>query len=188
MRAVVVHESFFGTTGRLAAAVAEGIRAAVPDAVVTVHDVRTAPPAPEDADLLVVGGPTHVLGLSSRASRWLHAQYWGDPVAPLRPRRPHGRPSTHASLRGWLDDLPTLRRGTAVAAFDTRTAGPLAGGAAGGIARRLGARGADLVAPPEGFVVDGVAGPLRRGEEERAAAWAATVARAAAARRRPGNP
>jgi hypothetical protein len=53
----------------------------------------------------------------------------------------------------------------------------MAGGAANGIARRLRHRGYEMVAPPAGFIVEDVEGPLRPGELERARAWGAGLLR-----------
>jgi hypothetical protein len=176
MRVLVVFESFFGCTQTLAEAVAEGVRTTAPDVVVEVLRVDAAPTDLAGIDLLVVGGPTHLLGLSSRLSRWLQAQYWGDPVAPRRPRRPHGRPSGGPSLCDWLAGLPAGTTRVRAAAFDTRMPGPLTGGARRGIARRLEARGLVLVAAPAAFRVTAVGGPLRAGERSRAIAWGAALA------------
>ena len=49
--------------------------------------------------------------------------------------------------------------------------GNLAESAAEGIGRRLGDLGANLLLPPESFVVAGAEGPLLEGEVERAVAW-----------------
>jgi hypothetical protein len=59
----------------------------------------------------------------------------------------------------------------AAAAFDTRLGSRWSGGASGGIARRLRRLGYHLVARPEGFVLDGMMGPMRDGELSRAHAW-----------------
>jgi hypothetical protein len=179
MRVVVVYESFFGATREVAEAIAEGIRGADPAAVVGVLRVTAAPADLAGTDLLVVGGPTHLLGLSSRPSRWLAAQYWGDPRAPRRRHRPHGRPLAGPSLRSGLRTLPSTGPGTRAAVFDTRRPGPLTGGAGPVIARRLRGRGAVLVAAPQDFHVDGVTGPLRAGERNRATAWGARLVTAA---------
>jgi hypothetical protein len=63
-------------------------------------------------------------------------------------------------------------------AFDTRLPSALAGGASHGIVRGLRHHGFTLVADAEGFVVEEAEGPLRDGEEERARAWGAELARA----------
>ncbi len=73
--------------------------------------------------------------------------------------------------------------GVDVAAFDTRTDTiwnrilPF-GYAAPRITRLLEGHGGNLVAPPEGFVVLGIKGPLRDGELERAAGWAKGIGQA----------
>jgi hypothetical protein len=46
------------------------------------------------------------------------------------------------------------------------------GYAAPRIAQSLERSGGHLLAPPAGFVVEGIKGPIREGELERAAAWA----------------
>jgi flavodoxin len=82
-------------------------------------------------------------------------------------------------IQGLLQASPALE-GVSVAAFDTRTATiwnrilPF-GYAAPRIAQSLEERGGVLVAPPEGFVVLGIKGPLREGERERAAGWAKAI-------------
>jgi hypothetical protein len=56
--------------------------------------------------------------------------------------------------------------------------GPLTGGARRAIAARLRRAGYRLVAEPETFLVEAVAGPLRAGETDRARAWGRVLARA----------
>jgi hypothetical protein len=53
----------------------------------------------------------------------------------------------------------------------------MAGGAAHGIARRLRRHGYELVAEPEGFIIEDTEGPLRAGESDRAKAWGADLLR-----------
>ena len=106
MRAMIVYESFSGSTRAVAEAVADGVRAAAPSADVTTCEVAAATADLDRVDLLVVGAPTHALGRASRVSRWLQAQFWGDPVAPTRRHRPYGRPSSRRPLRAWLSRLP----------------------------------------------------------------------------------
>jgi hypothetical protein len=178
MRVTVVYESFFGCTRAAAEAIAAGVRDSAPGTRVAVHAAADAPPESARCDLLVVGGPTHLLGLSSPVSRWLQAQWWGDPVLPLRSRRPHGRPSPRRSLAAWLDGM-TPARGACAAAFCTGTGGPLSGSAVRAVGRRLRRRGLRLVTAPETFVVRRVTGPLPPQELARARAWGARIAHAA---------
>jgi hypothetical protein len=66
--------------------------------------------------------------------------------------------------------------GASVAVFDTRTRTTVFGYAAPRMAKRLKRSGGNLVAPPEGFLVLGIEGPLKDGELERAARWARGMA------------
>ena len=74
--ATILYESMFGNTRQVAEAIAEGLRTF---AAVTVLPVREAPES-IDGDLLVIGGPTHVHGLSRPATR-AQARAWADDTA-----------------------------------------------------------------------------------------------------------
>jgi flavodoxin I len=74
-------------------------------------------------------------------------------------------------IDGLLKALPALA-GIKVVAFDTRTKRTVFGYAAPRIAKRLEKSGGKLVAPPAGFLVLDMKGPLKEGELERAAGWA----------------
>ena len=78
-------------------------------------------------------------------------------------------------IKDLLEASPALE-GVNVAAFDTRTKWSPFGYAAQRIARSLESDGGNLLAPPEGFVVLGIQGPLKDGELERAAGWAKGIA------------
>jgi flavodoxin len=77
-------------------------------------------------------------------------------------------------IKEMLDTLPVLE-GVNLAVFDTRTKRSLFGFAAPRMARDLEKTGWELLAPPEGFVVLGIKGPLKEGELERAASWAKSI-------------
>ena len=174
MRVLVAYESVFGATREVAEAVAGGIRRTRADAEVTCGSVTDLPVEPIDADLLVVGGPTHFWGPTSWLSREMRRQYENRIRPAARRRAPPAPPRPRTTgVRDWLTALPTSSG--AAAAFDTRIEGPLTGGAAAGIARRLRRLGRTLVVQPEGFFVDAVPGPLRAGERERAEAWATSL-------------
>jgi flavorubredoxin len=66
MKALIVHESMYGNTHAVADAVAEGLGA---QAEVDPCPVHAMPTVPADLDLLIVGGPTHLHGLSTALSR-----------------------------------------------------------------------------------------------------------------------
>jgi Flavodoxin len=184
MRILVVYESLFGNTHEVAEAIGDGIRSR-PDADVTCRPVAEA--KPDDvtaADLLVVGGPTHMRGMTSGLSRKMglrgEAQKAATDGTDFAPEPGAEGPG----VRDWFDALPKAAGGSRAAAFDTRADVRLAGGAAHGIARRLRRHGYELVAEPEGFIIEDIEGPLRDGEHDRARAWGADLAQRAG--RRPG--
>src|SRR5215218_8498636 len=72
MRVAVVYESLYGNTHAVAAAVAAGVTDARPDAQVDVLRVDDADARQvAGADLLIVGGPTHMRGMTTSLSRKL---------------------------------------------------------------------------------------------------------------------
>ena len=168
MHTVVVYESIYGNTRAIAEAIAEGLGGAE---VIPVH---AAADAALDADLLVVGGPTHMHGLTTTRSRQMAAEaVREDGGAHIEPGA-----TDEPGLRAWLRDVPH-RRGADAAAFDTRLDNSpwLTGVASRGIAKRLRARGYDVLSS-QSFLVEDSEGPLEEGELERARAWGAELAEA----------
>ncbi len=184
MDVAVVYESMFGMTHDVADAVAEGVAASLPDAHVVC--LRVGDAAPErlgTPDLLIVGGPTHMRGLSSGMSRKMAVSMEEKADRGKGEHQGHGlEPDVEGpGLRSWFHELPEAGPGHFAAAFDTRgDGGPIVGSAARGIRHRLQRHGYRVVGEPEGFVVEGDAGLLRDGERERARTWAAETARHAA--------
>ena len=167
MRALVVYESIYGNTRAVAEAIAAGLSVGA-DCVCPVEQAGTPG---DDLDLLVVGGPTHMHGLSSSLSRRLaRSAAQDDGHAASDPDAVEG-----PGLRQWLRDLPR-RQGGSAAAFDTRLdRSPHAtGSAARGIAHRLRRHGYE-VDRTASFLVDDSEGPLADGERERAEAWGAQL-------------
>jgi hypothetical protein len=168
MRALVVYESMYGNTHVVAGNVADGLRA--------THEVTLVPVAEATgdllagADLLVVGGPTHMHGMSSAASRRMAAQAAAKPDSGLSLDPDATGPGVH-------DLLKRLGDGHALAAaFDTRINGVPAftGRASRGIARLLKRHGCRLIAAPESFLV-GPQNTLVDGEASRARRWGAAL-------------
>jgi hypothetical protein len=166
---VIVYESVFGNTRIIAEAIAEGIEATYPDAQVALFRVTDADPeVAAAADLLILGGPTHMRRMSSHMTRTKgvegelqKAEKTGTGI--------HVEPDVEGpGVRDFLERLPKVRKGARAAAFDTRAKFRLAGGAARPIAKRLHRHGYELVAEPMGFVIEGTEGPLAAGETERA--------------------
>jgi hypothetical protein len=168
MRALVVHESMFGNTEVVAEAIGAGL--AAEGIEVDVVPVRDAPVGLEDIDLLVVGGPTHAFSMSRPATR-----------ADAEAKGADHDAAEGVGLREWIDRIQPVPR-VAVAVFDTKVRHPhLPGSAARAARKHLRSHGFKAVDPPTTFWVDGMAGPLLDGEEERARAWAADLGAAVVA-------
>jgi len=172
MRALVVYESMFGNTHRVAECIAGGLAAAGEARVVPVAEATDE--ALEGIDLLVVGGPTHVHGMTSTRSREAAHDQAALPGSGVTMDPDAEGPG----LRDWFDER-RLPHACAAAAFDTRMHGSpaLTGRASKGIAKRLARHGARLFADPESFIVDRD-NHLADGEAERAGAWGASLAEA----------
>jgi hypothetical protein len=181
MRVVVVFESLFGNTREVADAVARGVREAQPDARVDLLRVGEADPQQvAAAELLIVGGPTHMRGMTTGLSRKMgvaaETKKAPDVAHDLEPG------AEGPGIRDWFHSLPKAADRRRAAAFDTRISARMAGGAAAGIARRLRFHGYQVIAEPEGFFIqDNGDGPLKTGEAERAQTWGAGLAREVAA-------
>ncbi|MGD8491617.1 MAG: flavodoxin family protein [Anaerolineae bacterium] len=143
MKTLIVFDSIYGNTEIVARAIGE----AIGDEVKVLRVVQVAEVDLESVDLLVIGSPTH------------------------------GALPTEA-VQGLLDKIGApIRDGARAATFDTRlTWGFLerwGGFAAPKMAETLQDKGWTLAGEPGGFFVKGLKkGPLKRGEAERAAAWA----------------
>jgi hypothetical protein len=158
MRGLVVYESVYGNTRRIAEAIAEGM---AEHTQVELTDVVEADHAPQ-VDLLVVGGPTHVHGMTRESTR------------------PGGHePAEHrvSGLREWLAALAPPPPGATAVVFDTRLdhARWLTGSAALDAGRWLARAGYRLADSPDSFFVGGKEGPLLRGELERARRWGVSL-------------
>jgi Flavodoxin len=169
MRAVVIYESMYGNTHAIADAIARGLE---PGNEVTVVPVAGASQKLLDgAGLVVVGGPTHLHGMTRANTRKGAVE------------QEHKHPGQHTldpdaegpGLRAWFSSLG--RVSASAAAFDTRLAGPAAftGRAGKGIARLLARHGLTLIAEAESFLVTND-NTLRPGEEDRAQEWGRQLA------------
>ncbi len=173
MRAVVVYESMFGNTHAIADAVGKGIgQGFAPENNVVVVPVDEAGrEGLGDADLVVVGGPTHFRGMSRpRTRKWAAA-------TARKPKKDLvlDRDAQGPGVRDWLRSLGHGR--TKCAAFDTRFKGPavLRGRASRPISRKLQRHGFEVAAKPESFFVT-LENHLKPGEEARAREWGKRLA------------
>ena len=160
MSTLVVFESMWGNSRKVAEAVANGLGEGVP-----VVNVAQAPvPLPPEVDTLVLGGPTHAFSMS-RASTRQEADAKGADEG-----------NVHTGMREWLQSLPA-RDDLWVATFDTRVASVrhLPGSAAKAAAREVRRRRLGQVVATESFYVADTAGPLLDGELDRARAWGTSL-------------
>jgi flavodoxin len=149
MKALVVYDSKFGNTERLARVIAEELGGEVPAPMVAANVAGERNLV--GIGLLAVGGPTQGHGVSSALRVFL------DRIPP-------------DAVRGMrVVTFDTRLRWPRV----------LSGSAAAGCARRLVKKGACLLVPPECFLVLAAEGPLLEGELDRARAWADEVRRKA---------
>lgn len=169
MRVLVVYESVYGNTREVAEAIRDGLADADDVSISPVHEADGV----ADVDLLVVGGPTHMHGLTTATSRRMAVSAAQEESGSLDPDA-----EKEPGLRPWLKGLARHPGGRA-ATFDTRLdrSEVMTGSAARGIARRLRHHGYDVVST-ESFLVDDAEGPLADGELERARAWGLSLARA----------
>jgi hypothetical protein len=132
MRAVVVYESMYGNTHEIADAIGAGLETSFDVTVVPVAEAGPAMLA--DAGLVVVGGPTHVHGMSRAATRRAAGEAAAKPDSDvtLEPG------ALGLGLREWFGSLG--RYPVKAAAFDTPAARAVR-------ADRPGRQGGDPAAP-----------------------------------------
>jgi hypothetical protein len=170
IRALVVYESMFGGTHRLAEAIAEGMRTRVDVSLVGVGEGASR----VESDLLIVGAPTHAGGLSSPDTRDEAVEWSADPERHLV----LDRGARGIGIREWLDDLQ--KPIPFFAAFDTRAnaARIMTGSAATHIDRKLRKLGGIALVDSTSFLVH--ENDVLDGEFARAVQWGARLAAAAA--------
>ena len=142
MKALIVYDSVYGNTEKIARAIAGAITP--PDEVKVVRAGEVNPSELQSIGLLIVGSPTQG-GRPTKA------------IQEFLSRVPE-------SIKG-------VRVAAFDTRFSTKWVG-IFGYAAGKIADNLKRKGGALIATPEAFYVKGKEGPLKEGELERAAGWA----------------
>jgi flavodoxin len=150
VRALIVYDTKYGNTEEIAEAIGDAIFGKVFRVDDTKHlDLSKF-------DLIIIGSPT-----------------WG------------GRPT--GAINEFLNRIPeNVLKKSAMAAFDTRILSEdnsffsrflikIVGYASYRIANRLQKKGCHMASAPEGFIVAGYKGPLKSGEQARAAKWAKSL-------------
>ena len=149
MKTVIVYDSFFGNTEKIAQAI--GAALGGDTGIFRVGDVT--PQQVKSADLVIIGSPTRAFRPSERTRAFLKSL-------------------AENSLQG----KRVAAFDTRIAANETNSAilkffVKIFGYAAAPMAAALKKKGGTLVLPGEGFIVKASEGPLKDGELERAAAW-----------------
>jgi len=159
MKALIIYESVFGNTEQIALAIGNAL--GPQEEVKTIKVSDASPDQFAGLNLLIVGAPTQ-------------------------------RFRTTAAMNDLLKRIPeNSLKGIKVAAFDTRLTKNEIGKtpilaffvrlfgtnayAARSIANQLKKKGGKLIGSQEGFFVEGMKGPLVKGEIERAANWAKQI-------------
>jgi flavodoxin len=159
MNVLIVYDSVFGNTGKIAQAVGNAISSQGRHVdVVHVKNVRQE--TIREADLLILGSPTRGFRPTPAITKF------------LKHCSSDSRNSVNVAAFDTRIALHTIK--SAAFRFIVKTGGY----AAPAIARRLKKQGARVLVPPEGFLVTGEQGPLQAGELERAVEWATQIAAA----------
>jgi len=156
MKVLIVYDSVFGNTEKIAQVIGNAMGSQAEVNILRVGNVKQE--NLRGLDVLIVGSPTRAFKPTKEILNFLN----GFPKNGLK--------------------------GVKVAAFDTRFTMSaieesrvlpflvrLFGYAAKPISNRLKKKGGELIISPEGFFVEGVEGPLKEGEIERAASWAKEI-------------
>jgi flavodoxin len=155
MKALVVYDSQFGNTEKVAQAIGDAL--AVEAETTLLRAAVATPQSMTGYDLLIVGSPTQRFHATETVAGLLEALSLSNVSAAAFDTRFDRAEVDNSVLR-----------------FAMKVAGDNAW-AAPRIAAELEKAGADVVVPPEGFIVEDTEGPLRPGELERAAAWAVQI-------------
>lgn len=158
MKAMVVYDSMYGNTGKIAEAIGGSLGPQEDVEVVRVGEVK--PEQLADVGLLIVGSPTQKFRPTGATTQFLK----GIPQNGLS-----GVNVAAFDTRITESEIEKIR----ILAFFVS----IFGYAAKPIADRMQKKGGELAVPPEGFYVGGMEGPLLEGELERAAEWAREIAK-----------
>ncbi|MFC2079186.1 flavodoxin family protein [Candidatus Bipolaricaulota bacterium] len=156
MKALVVYDSVFGNTEKIAQAIGTGL--GTQEGVPIVRATEVTPEQLNGLELLVVGSPTRKFRPTGATMRLLRR---------IPKNGLDGVKAAAFDTRISESEIEKVR----ILAFLVRVFGY----AAKPIADRLTKRGGQLVSPPEGFYVGGTEGPLLEGELERATNWAKRI-------------
>jgi flavodoxin len=150
MKTLVIYDSQFGNTQRVAQLIGE----ALGDSTQVMHVADVTPQQFEGLEALIVGSPTQRF----RPTLPITTSLKSLPAKSLK-----GVHVAAFDTRLTVDEI----EGRSILSFFVR----IFGYAAKDIGRLLCKKGGKLVLPPEGFYVQGMEGPLVDGEPDRAVRW-----------------
>ena len=147
MRAFVVYDSVHGNTEIIAQTIGKALVNEMTVEVARADEVSTE--QLNNVDLIVIGSPTHGGWFTEAVKEFLN------------------------------NTMKLAKQDFKIAVFDTRTPPVLIhkvfGYAANKTRKTLNKQGREIILEPEGFIVDGLKGPLSEGEEKRAEKWAECI-------------
>jgi len=143
MKTLIVYDSVYGNTEKIARAIGEGIASSGETKI--VRPAEANPAELDSFDLVVIGSPTQ----GGRATQAMQEFLNKIPADALK----------NKSVAAFDTRVKNV-------------IAKLFGYAAGRIADSLREKGGQPVAPPEAFIVMGTKGPVKEGEAERATTWA----------------
>ncbi|HEY47518.1 MAG: nitric oxide synthase [Anaerolineae bacterium SM23_ 63] len=156
MKALVVYDSKFGNTERIAQVIGNALGSAYEVEVLQVGTIM--PDQIEGLKLLIVGSPTQRFNPTGGIKNFLQSL----PSSGLE-----GIKVAAFDTRLTIEDIEEV----AILSFFVRIFGYAAKPIGNGLKRK----GGELILPPEGFYVQGMEGPLVEGEVERAENWARQI-------------
>jgi len=155
MKALVIYDSVFGNTEKVAQAIANALRPKV--GVELLQAGNLTPAQLLGANLLIVGSPTRGFRPTEAVAALLKG---------INAKALSGINVAAFDTRLEADQVKSVA---------TRFVIETGGYAAKRIANSLKKAGGTLVVPPEGFFVEDTEGPLKPGELERASKWGTTL-------------
>jgi flavodoxin len=148
MKAILVYDSYFGNTEKIALSIAEGMEGQTE--VINIRDESTDSDNIQIPDMAIIGSPTRGFRATQEINNFIKSQKVKNIPAAAFDTRVDLEVINSKALRF------LVKKG---------------GYAADTINSKLIKKGCEIIMPPEGFIVMGEEGPLKNGELERAYLW-----------------